>query len=653
MKNFSFIFLLILSTTLISIANAQNVDSLGWKGKPIIPVTDFVNPAKWHANSSAGDACSLTKDSTDDRAIVLHWKFGTASGHKYAQIYFIFDEPISLSDLDIVGIDIKGQHINNDCGNFDVQLKFENSISSSNATCKFTNLARLNRWCENISKIRSQFNAQTFQWDQVKVVSLEIFTDQVLSSPIEGEICFRNLSYSSFSTWKRATEFEKLNNISTELNQIKKVALDTICNRQTDNGLLITWREDGSSWLYGQGLALKILSQNGSWKNGSADSVKYGTAATKLATFLVNNQDTMGFWPRAWRAKTGKVIVNLEDDGSIWFGDFPWIIIGLQNYFRQSGDSTVLPSIEKARHFLTDSLIDPNGKLYTLKKQSRNFRKVPVTSVEAYSSVILSLLEIGEKDKAVALASYIDSLTWNDSLRYWKEGIYSTRVVLFGNAWFSDLISNNPCIAEAVDPTLQKSKDALTLAGKVLYTKGAGRPIGFDGIGPVATWLEGSFSYICAGGPGSQMVFDSIIQSIEPGYGVLHYNDDVSCNIGDIWAVKWLSLDGTSWLYYAASKSSPFHVDDSLIVHPDDVIRNPNLSFSVYPNPTSNLLTIEVPFFEEESVISVLNISGKELIRNEIKRFKTEIDVTNLPTGIFYVKVIDKNSTLTQKFVKR
>jgi len=150
MKKLCFIFLLLFTASLLSIVHAHSIDSLGWKGTPIIPVADFINTANWHANSSVGDTCSLSRDSTDDRSIVLYWKFGTASGHKYAQIYYVFDEPVSLSDLDIVGIDIKGQPINDDCGNFDVQLKFENIKSTSNATCKFTNLARLDRWCENI-----------------------------------------------------------------------------------------------------------------------------------------------------------------------------------------------------------------------------------------------------------------------------------------------------------------------------------------------------------------------------------------------------------------------------------------------------------------------------------------------------------------------
>lgn len=37
---------------------------------------------------------------------------------------------------------------------------------------------------------------------------------------------------------------------------------------------------------------------------------------------------------------------------------------------------------------------------------------------------------------------------------------------------------------------------------------------------------------------------------------IRHYNDNVS--VAGIWAVDWSSLDGTSWLYFAASGKSPF-----------------------------------------------------------------------------------------------
>jgi len=652
MKSLVYQFFLLSFILLILSENAQNADKPGWSGVPVVPLSDFVNPATWHVNSSQGDNCSLARDSSDERSIVLHWKFGTGTGHKYAQIYFVFDEPVSFSDLDMVGIDIHGCYINSGCGNFDVQLKLENQTSASNATCKWNNLARLDRWCENISKLKSQFNVNSFQWDRVKVVSLEINTDQNFDAPVEGEVRFRNLSYTSISQWERATSFEDLNNSSQELLQIDRILLDSICSRQAPTGLLVTWNEDQSSWLYGQGLALKILSQCADRKAVSDDSAKYKNVTTQLAYFLINHQDPMGFWPRAWNSGSGTIRQNIEDDGSIWFGDFPWPLIGLQNYFIHSSDLSALPAIHKAYHFLTDSLIDSNGKLYTLKKYGQNFRKLPVTSVEAYSAVILSLLEMGDKERAVACAKYIDSLTWDSSLRYWKEGIYSSRVVLFGNTWFALLIRDNKCIAEAVDPTYQKSKDALTLVGKVLYTRGPGGPIGFDGIGPVANWFEGSFSYICAGGPGSQMVFDSLVSYMEPNFGVPHYNDDVSCSIGEIWAARWYSLDGTSWLHYTVSKSSPFVVD-SVTSHSDvaRIVSNP--SFSVYPNPVNQDLYLQLPSNENGSFFNIYDVNGQIRSTAKVSGKLTKIDLSGYCPGVYFIEMVHNDNVFVRRIIKK
>jgi hypothetical protein len=637
MKNFCSISIQILSLSLIFFFQANGNDSLGWKGTPVIATADFANPANWHANSSSGDVCMVNADPTDSSTIQLHWKFNPGTGHRYAQIFLILNNLVSLSNMDVIGLDIKGQHIDTDCGEFNIQMKFENTVSTSNATCQFSNMARMERWCENISMIKNQFSNKSFNWEQVKVVSLEVFTDLVLNSSVEGVVSFRNLAFDSFSNWGRASKLTTINNSYEELEKINKAVLDTITSRQTSTGLLTTWNEDGSSWLYGQGLALKALSLNGSWKAQSGDSVRYRDAAIQLAAFLINHQDAMGFWPRTWRSKTGDVIVNLEDDGSVWFGDFPWIIIGLQNYFKKSGDITVLPAIEKAKHFLTDSLINPDGKLYTIKKSGANFKKQEVTSVEAYAAVILSLLEIGETEKAVALATYIDSKTWDNTLRYWKESMGGSRVVLFANTWFSQLIINNPCIAGAVDPTLQKSKDALSLVGKVLFTRGPGIPVGFDGIGPVATWLEGTLSYICAGGPGSQTVFDSLINYIEPGYGVLHYNDKVSCGIGGIWAEKWVSLDGTSWLFFAASKSSPFKIEtDAVIVYPDNSKTFGDRSFHFFPNPSAGVFTL-YGLDDLNSKFEVFNFQGRLVKSGMFNSGFANIDLSEQENGMYLI----------------
>jgi hypothetical protein len=133
------IFLLLLNVLIEFAVSAQVNDTLGWSGTPIIPLSSYVNPNNWHTNASAGDNCYVSKDITDITSLCLHWKFNPGTGHKYAQIYFVFNVPVSLSDKDIFGIDIRGQKVNDNCTHsLDIQLKFESLISSNNATFKLS-----------------------------------------------------------------------------------------------------------------------------------------------------------------------------------------------------------------------------------------------------------------------------------------------------------------------------------------------------------------------------------------------------------------------------------------------------------------------------------------------------------------------------------
>ncbi len=644
MKKLIFLPLLILC----SLNSAGQIsDSLGWKGTPVIQLNSFTDPGSWHPNSSAGDNCYVSTDLSDTTSICLHWKFNPGSGHRYAQMYFIFDVPVSMYGDDIFGFDIKGRNLNDNCThNLDIQLKLESLTSSANASFSWHNLARIERWCNSISALKKQFRQNSIDWNNIRVVSLEIDSDSDFSSADSGIVCFRGLKCDNTTGWERQSGFSALNNSSSDLTKIKKAALDSITGRQSASGLLYTWREDGSSWLYGQGLALKVLSLEG-WGTSDPDSAVYQNAARKLAAFLACNQNNMGFWPRAWRSATGQIIVNLEGDGSVWLGDFPWAITGLANYYKKSRDTSVLASINKARRFLTDSLITQNGRLFTLQKTVQNtYIKKEVTSVEAYNAVILGLLELNDTARAVSLAKYIDSATWDSSMKYWNESIGNPRAVLFANTWFSQLIRNNKCISDAIDPELTKSAAALTFAGRVLYTEGPGQPAGFDGIGPVATWLEGTFSYISAGGQASQSVFNSLIDYISPGYAVPHYNDVISCDIGGIWAVKWISLDGTSWLWYAASKNSPFHVtNEPNVKFPVLVPETDESRYLIYPNPSSSKLIIETPFDSQEINFTLFDFMGNRMLTKMSSSSKTEFDVSGLKPGTYIVRIVSGNKT--------
>jgi hypothetical protein len=463
----------------------------GWTGKDLFPINYFTDASKWISAHSQGENCSVT---TDSENVSLHWEFGTGNRAKWAICFQSLDQPVSLTDMELIGIDVKGSTCN-PVRNF--RLKLENGTNQ--ATFIWHGLSSLNRFCEKLVVLKNQFNGN-INWNNIRVITFEVSSDasENDTGADTGTVTIRKLVKDDITTWHRSDAPEYLQQ-SDVLDSVKNQAIRGILKRQVSNGLFYTWNEDKSSWLYGHGILLKLLSIEGDWNNGLAVN-NCAKAAEKLALFLVNNQDVKGFWPRAWNTDDGSIRVYTESDGSIWMGDFPWPLTGLVNYYAKSRDARVLNGINKASAFL-NSMIDASGKFYTLNVNTNT--KHEVTSVEAYAAGIQAVYELGDSAKAVTMINYISSLTWDNDLKYWKEAIGSVRPVLFANTWMSELMY-------LVDDSL-KSKDAISFVGKALHTKGPGNPHGYDGIGPVATWYEGTLNYICAHGPGSKGSVEIIV----------------------------------------------------------------------------------------------------------------------------------------------
>ena len=77
-------------------------------------------------------------------------------------------------------------------------------------------------------------------------------------------------------------------------------------------------------------------------------------------------------------------------------------------------------------------------------------------------------------------------------------------------------------------------------------------------------------------------------------------------------------------------------------------------SFDVFPNPTSNYVTLNSKVNGAFS-FSLTDLAGKELIRKETVNSGTNLHFEKYPAGIYYVKILsaDKKSTQTFKIVKR
>jgi len=86
---------------------------------------------------------------------------------------------------------------------------------------------------------------------------------------------------------------------------------------------------------------------------------------------------------------------------------------------------------------------------------------------------------------------------------------------------------------------------------------------------------------------------------------------------------------------------------------PDMIVHNPDESVMViYPNPATNNITISSPQIANQRTITICDITGKELITQQLKNKETQIDINNLTSGIYMVKLFIDEITEVRKIIK-
>ena len=81
-----------------------------------------------------------------------------------------------------------------------------------------------------------------------------------------------------------------------------------------------------------------------------------------------------------------------------------------------------------------------------------------------------------------------------------------------------------------------------------------------------------------------------------------------------------------------------------------DQVRIEGTQFSIWPNPSSSILNVELRMPNEKAEVQVTGILGNVLIHNsEIVNQKCALDVSSLPAGVYFIRL----GTATQKFIKQ
>lgn len=80
-----------------------------------------------------------------------------------------------------------------------------------------------------------------------------------------------------------------------------------------------------------------------------------------------------------------------------------------------------------------------------------------------------------------------------------------------------------------------------------------------------------------------------------------------------------------------------------------------SLQFSVYPNPTSDILTLSIVNFNSSNLTYLLfDVNGKVIESKKISESMTTIDMKSQQSAIYFVKITDNNKEIkTFKIIKK
>lgn len=78
-----------------------------------------------------------------------------------------------------------------------------------------------------------------------------------------------------------------------------------------------------------------------------------------------------------------------------------------------------------------------------------------------------------------------------------------------------------------------------------------------------------------------------------------------------------------------------------------------SIKMKIYPNPALAKITIETYPSPAKCQLSVMNLSGQQLLTYQITDPKTQLDISNLPGGVYFVRMTCDETVEMGKFIKQ
>ena len=78
-----------------------------------------------------------------------------------------------------------------------------------------------------------------------------------------------------------------------------------------------------------------------------------------------------------------------------------------------------------------------------------------------------------------------------------------------------------------------------------------------------------------------------------------------------------------------------------------------NISFTIYPNPTTGIFTLQTNSNINNTIVMITNTLGEKIYENKITSARTEIDFSEQPAGIYFAEIKTAKQIFRKKIIKQ
>ncbi len=337
------------------------------------------------------------------------------------------------------------------------------------------------------------------------------------------------------------------------------------------------------------------------------------------------------------------------------------------NSFNAAADTTQILTVNKANQAITFAVLPAKtfgDAAFALTATSSSALPVTYTSsntaVATVSGSTVTIVGAGTTSITAkqagdsnfnAAADVAQPLTVNKANQLITFALIADKTI--GDAAFSFTATSNSGLAVTLTPNSK-----VTISGTQITIVSAGKA-------SVTASQAGNTNYNAA----TSVVREFCIKPAKPTITLSNANTDAptltsSAATGNQWYLGTSAISGATNVTYVALAAGSYKVQvkvddcisefsaEQLLIVTGDVSDNLNPKVEVYPNPTTRWLTVKLSEKIGKKAITVLGLTGNELINKVVFEKETTFDLTDFPQGIYLLKVIDGNSVQLVRFIK-